>query len=390
MGALVGQHLPEVTTTDTHELLAPNLDRRSQGSPTSFPHTTGRDRRSRRWCRHCAAMTVRSCTLNRHIPLTQTASECTITPANIHPTDRSNMSLPQLLHNGWLGRTRRHVFVCGMPRSGTGALRRSLETQPEFGGRESGSPETWIFARPNLICRPDSTGGQRMYEFLTNDGVRRTVSSHFSQVRSIDRVLAAIPTASRDNSFTAIRRHLARAFFESHIRATGAERLVEKTPRHLHHVDRIIKTFPRASVLATVRHPVNCLASRRKRAAREGEAAARWLRVSAHEFAGEYGEDVGYALRAMTVFPNHVRLLRYETLVADPLTTLRSVFDSLSAEFNEGVYLRREDAGTYGWDAPIKDTSTNWREFVTDDEAVYLERSLEIEMNLLNYSPLER
>ena len=65
-------------------------------------------------------------------------------------------------------------------------------------------------------------------------------------------------------------------------------RTLEKTPNHVDHLELMFETFPQASVVHIIRHPVDVYASMRKRAQVTPLSKDPWLRVGHVTFAQDY------------------------------------------------------------------------------------------------------
>lgn len=101
-----------------------------------------------------------------------------------------------------------------------------------------------------------------------------------------------------------------------------ATMLLEKTPKHIHAVERILAVFPNAKFVVTVRNPLDNCASLYKRFAHKkskglGYAITRWNR------------DNLAALNLIKKHPESVHVVQFEKLTKDPETTLQNVFQFL-------------------------------------------------------------
>lgn len=280
----------------------------------------------------------------------------------------------------------RHLFVCGMPRSGTTVLRAHLERQSVFGGRQPPhSPETRLFLQPGVLFTPTAPDGRRAYAYLGDEAAARWFARQVVPWRPAHAVgLRALRGRTQGRlGFRALAYPpLLRAFFGMAQRTVGSERLVEKTPAHLGVVDRILATFANADVVLMVRHPVDCYASYRKRRAR-GDPG-RWLRVDCEEFAMRYRADVAAVQRWRAQFDGAVHLVRYEDLVAPDGGRLARLHEDLAAPVDAPAPSGREVPLTA---RSIRRLRASWRDHLSESEAVHLEAATAAAMSVLGYEP---
>lgn len=303
-------------------------------------------------------------------------------------------------------RRRRHVFVCGTPRSGTSALKRTLEIQPAFGGRSTSSPETRVFQHPSSLLL-ETAHSEGMYDFveepLNRDETRRILAhlAGFERARTaLDRqVIQRIsPLELGGSSFRHRHRWYVRALFEAQVRSSGCDRVVEKTPKHVWHIGDLLQTFVRAQVIALVRDPVTTFASHRKRLSNGSEMEQPagedpWLRVSPGDFALRWSAEARLALSWSLRTPLRVRLVRYEDLTEHATDVVEDVMQWLDAPFDPEAYVLRTtasappDQGKFDRRAErrIEPSATDWREFVGRSEAALIRRRTSLEAGLLGY-----
>lgn len=98
--------------------------------------------------------------------------------------------------------------------------------------------------------------------------------------------------------------------FGAEVRGAGKAHVAEKTPRHLHAIDRIRDMVPGARFLVMVRAGRDIAASFVKRHGSADRGRRRWLHDNAIVMAEEAASDV--------------MVIRYEDLVADPGSILRA------------------------------------------------------------------
>jgi hypothetical protein len=277
------------------------------------------------------------------------------------------------------GRAEPAVFVVGVPRSGTTALRNTLERHTSFAPRRPGSVETRVFLRPRRVLRLLEPAGETLLEFMLGD---RELAA-----RAVEDARAAEPPEAEQ---------WIRIYFHYAKRARGVRRLLEKTPGHAAHLDAIWSAFPSASVLACIRHPVDALSSYRKRLARVRERGRyreelRWLAAPPDEFARAWAGMVERLQRAAEQRPDRLRLLRYEDLTADPGRALAGVCAFLGEPFEEaalvsGVEEARDASGSPRLHARLAPSRKRWRDFLDADAARAVEDALAEPMRRAGYA----
>lgn len=113
------------------------------------------------------------------------------------------------------------------------------------------------------------------------------------------------------------------ARFEAETRAAGKARWLEKTPRHILHLDALFERFPDARVIVMIRDGRDVACSIRDRVGDLDEGIRRWLDDNA---AAEPFLD-----------RNSVLPLKYEALVEDPEAALRQVAEFLDEPFEPAM-----------------------------------------------------
>lgn len=295
----------------------------------------------------------------------------------------------------------RPVFIVGAPRSGSSLLYRTLQRHPSFrcphadGGLNL--QETDIVRHlPDL---PWFKRGQprRLWQYMLRDAERfdeflRLIEPLKPRARRFRAWDERLQRVSRGR--LALSRRLAddeeviRAFFVIAKEARGPERLVEKTPHHVAHVDLFRRAFPQARFLYIHRHPVDVYSSYRRRA--QEDSNADWARLSVDEFVDLYGE-MSEAAQEESVRPD-VQMVPYERFVAQPEDAFGAICTFLDEPFVvEALEVERPDATRWKPDpllfAEITDGTKDWSEYVTVDEAREVEARLAEVMQGWHYDP---
>ena len=295
------------------------------------------------------------------------------------------------------------IFIVGASRSGTELARSVLNRHP----RIHIAVETHWFddMRPRLADPgAASTGAERdaVLDYLSSlDGHGyglRSTDGAVEERAELDRAWGrAGPTA--DDAFTALC-------------ALQAERVGkaiwgEKTPRHLFRADDILAVFPDAKILVCVRDPRGVVASYRdwrnrwfdretlppeRRAAVEAEErrAERSFGLTLATLLWRSAATAGLRLRARRG-ERHVRLLRFEELLAQPERTCRGLAEWLGVGFDPAMLDVAVGNSSYlsagsvtGFDAGA---AGRWRGRLTDEEQRYVAWLARRAMVELGYPP---
>lgn len=106
----------------------------------------------------------------------------------------------------------------------------------------------------------------------------------------------------------------------------GKRRWVEKTPRHINHMDRIKRVFPTSQVIALVRNGFDVVASMKRRGISPRTAADRWI------------ADMEQ-LQRWRAHPD-IHIIYYEDLVLTPESVLRKLGGFLGATTDLSALLK--------------------------------------------------
>ena len=163
--------------------------------------------------------------------------------------------------------------------------------------------------------------------------------------------------------------------------------LIEKTPKHVHFVHRIMRVFPNSRILAVVRNPLDTCASLHKRFGDLDFAIDRWL------------IDNKPVCRFQT--KPYVLTVKYEDMTEHPNVVFDSVAKFIGVEWTEEMLSSEVspfNKGNLDGDpsfgklrakqvmAPIRPNSGKWPEVLTDIEAQsVLKRTAEL-ANQLGYT----
>ncbi len=312
------------------------------------------------------------------------------------------------------------VFIVGPPRSGTSLLFRSLQQHDDFRPRNaawaSDVSETKLFQCPRGSFDERAANYLPARHFLLEDESALAAFNRDTAVlQRWQRLLTALVAASpfwKSRLVGRLRwsgpgRRLAwafnrsgpllRTYFGYALQARGCRRSLEKTPGHGHMLPEIFATFGDAKVICILRHPVDVLASHRKRQQRERSAGRpqselAWLHRPAPDFAKDYQMLLRAWRLARRRYPAQLLMLKYEDLVADPAAVLREVYAFLGMEPPAQLLPadQRDERGDAPYPelfAPIHATHLRATEYLAADEIRCLEETLAADIDALGYAP---
>lgn len=298
----------------------------------------------------------------------------------------------------------RPVFIVGAPRSGTSLLYRTLQRHPSF--RVPNASEGMDLQESDIVAHLENL------PWFNRERPRTLVRFLLGDVEHIDAFLASIrPLAARvatlrtwDRRLTDLTRgrvevHLPRrpARFDRVVRnffvvahdARGPQRLVEKTPHHVAHLDLFRAAFPRARFLYIHRHPVDVYSSYRRRG--EIDERAEWARLSPPEFVDLHGRMSRLAADEADR-ADDLLLVSYERFVREPEACFRRVCDFLEEPFvPEALTLEEEDPSRWRIDPhlfqSITTSTKDWRDHISEEDAAVVETGLADVIARWGYDP---
>ena len=204
------------------------------------------------------------------------------------------------------------VFICGPDRSGTTLLYALLAAHPNLSMFRRSNMWRYFYGRYGSLSRPEN------FERCLYD------VTHYHKMRHLQ------PDAPRlRQEFWQGEPSYGRLFELLHSHAAeraGKRRWGDKSLHTERYADRVFTEFPDARVLQMIRDPRDRYASARKRFNRDtpkvGAFTARWL-LAAH-----------YARRNLKRYPDRYRVVRYESLAANPEDTLRDICAFIDAPYD--------------------------------------------------------
>jgi len=293
------------------------------------------------------------------------------------------------------------VFVVGIGRSGTSALRTALHRLPAFRAVEARSPETRVFAQPHLVDHILDRRARRLFRYMLRD--RAEAERLLGSLATMRIPLTAPRRLWARHTRDPVRAyrlrghpHRVRLFFHHAQRVRRSPRILEKTPHHWRYMEEIQVTFPRARIVMCMRHPVDVMSSLRKRHQRESARGRRreklrWLEVDAASMTERFREIARAVMAQQSTRPALRFLLRYEDLTDDPAAALSRLCAFLGEPYEEAALLgaageSRDAHGSPEKGSRIAANRKRWEEWVTPEEAAAVEDALGAEMEALGYA----
>jgi len=301
------------------------------------------------------------------------------------------------------------VFIVGAPRSGSSLLYRTLQGHSSFKPQRCKEPsgveltESKIFKDPySTYSVPNSSAlayllGDKDYyhQFLEltqpiQKYQRLLVGKGFVQkaIPKISIFRAALWRATQNDV-------LIRVFLYFAKQARGMKRIIEKTPQHISRLPEIKETFPESKLLFIHRHPIDVYSSykRRLKVSRELDLKQRdlnWLRLSVREFCNKHTDYLQLALNENASNPKKFMLISYDDLVGNHQATLHRICDFLEEPYEEECLPEKPiqknewkvDPDTFG---EIKIKTKNWKDFISEVDARFIENRMHKVMHELNY-----
>lgn len=243
----------------------------------------------------------------------------------------------------------RHVFIVGLPRTGTTITREVLNTSPKvgIGGESKFLPDRRLLG---LATRPGFRERlARIGDLRTEAGLRRVVDFTYSQqeFRYWVRLASGLP---RDEFEARIRDsdRSDRAFFDIAMEhfADGRPVRGDKSPQHIHSVPLLLEWFPNARVIHTFRDPRAVYVSVQRKGQRTRPDGRRAVVGRAPAIASPYlATSVIWHWRHVIAlhreysarYPDRYMLMRFEDLIADPGPAVRRLCEFIGVRFDQSM-----------------------------------------------------
>jgi len=184
-----------------------------------------------------------------------------------------------------------------------------------------------------------------------------------------------------------------RNYFYYAQKARVCRRIVEKSPAHIYHINRIFSTYKDAKIIITIRHPVDVFSSIVRRAKIEPDK--KWLKLSTSNFILKYKRQGTIALKESASRNTNITVVFYEDFVRDPRKEFMRICEFLSEDFESGLLSEGEESLAF-WkidpylSKPITQKTKNWNDYVSKKDANIIEKNLDDLMTKLGYESVIR
>lgn len=224
----------------------------------------------------------------------------------------------------------RPIFVVGHPRSGTTLLASMLGRHPAI----ASTPESLFLTQVRFELGPVLGGGPEAIADRIEATPLRFVAG--ARHRLLEALREVEPTE----------RNVFGVLLELFREDRGRERVLEKSPLHLRHIDDLLRWFPDAKIVWIVRDGRACVSSLLRVPWASGDPkvlARQWIRNMAF---GEFAAAPASSLRQV----------RYEALVRDPIVEMRGILEFLEVEPSDAVHEHTREVET------VKPGEREWKQ----------------------------
>jgi Sulfotransferase family len=269
-----------------------------------------------------------------------------------------------------------HVFIAGLPRTGSTLTHRILNRSPEvrLAGETHFLGARTLFGRRNGYADRYAEAG----DLTTDAGLERVVTAVYaSRGKSFWSRFATTVERQEFERLLHDSDRSRRALFDAAMRAFAQGRPVagDKTPEHIDAVPTLLSWFPEARVVHTFRDPRAIYVSlRRKERADTVSRVGRMARLAGPLFEIYASTSLALRWRSMArrhrryaaAYPGRYTLQRFEDLLADPAAAVKRLCEFIGIEFDPGMLEQVVHNSSY---APKKSgagidqsTAERWRE----------------------------
>lgn len=309
----------------------------------------------------------------------QTADSATNQPGLFEISRRMKRSLP--------------VFIVGEARSGSTILYRTLLKHPAFKPREENLQESSFIVQAPDAFRFGSNDPRNLQKFLLEDREEWSLFlESISRLRSWLRMASILGPTFVWRWRLGPSKLVARSYVFHARRSRSVKRLLEKTPNHIYHIDRLLACFPAARLLYIHRHPVDVYSSLMRRG--QVDPTADWARIGPDEFCDRYRRHLRLALDGARRYPESLMLIGYDDFTSSPERELERICDFLGAAYSSKTLSELDDpSGWAHWEQSrhlyegVKTHTKRWQDYCEPQEARRIQSILAPEMAHLGYQP---
>ncbi len=211
------------------------------------------------------------------------------------------------------------IFVVGHPRSGSTLLTNYLGRHPD------------LLSTPELHYFDQSYSGfflRRWFTLFSTQSAYKYHCEDNNRLKDLDINFEDLNNKiSKDNLRTS--KQILSTIFEMALQANPTKKyIVEKTPRNIEHLNKIISWYPDTKVIIILRDGRDCISSLMK---------APWTHSDYQRHASYWNWSVRRSRKYQNRFPNNIHIMRYEDLITQTETTLRECLQHLNLTFDDAM-----------------------------------------------------
>lgn len=213
---------------------------------------------------------------------------------------------------------------------------------------------TILGRNPDLLALPETHFFGTSYGgfFLSRLWARRNVSALIKQTLDKNLRIADVEydEAEIRNELAKKKplreKHVLDAIFKLTLSAHGRTRIVEKTPNHIEHFQKILEWYPDAKVICIVRDVRDAVDSLLK---------VPWTHSNTQRHALHWNWCVAQGVSFEKKYPERVKVIRYEDVVLSPEQSLQSLSEFLNINYTAAMLDSGESTATIPeWEAAWK------------------------------------
>ncbi len=298
------------------------------------------------------------------------------------------------------------VFIVGAARSGTSILYRTIQRHSSFIPHKCQSASGVSLIESHVFKYTYSTYKQSdAWDYMLKDEeyysqflaaiqsirkYQRLLVDHFL-IQIIGKKIYPFKKLLFDVTKNDMLLHI---FYYYAQQARGVKRIIDK-PNNILLIREIKATFPNSKLLFIYRHPVDVFSSYRRRlrvSLQEGmtDSEVSWLKISPQQFCRDYIRYMEIALREEVANSEQFMTIRYEDFTSNPQAILPNICNFLGEPYQEACIPENQkkssewqiDPNLFGG---IKKTTKTWMDFMSEDEARFIEEGVSKIMYQVGY-----
>ncbi|WP_263841242.1 sulfotransferase family protein [Salinibacter sp.] len=227
-------------------------------------------------------------------------------------------------------------FICGLPRSGTTWMAEVMSEHSEvvsFG-------ETQYWGKKYVKCKEKKYSIRDQKEIINNMWGRTLMKGKSHDIKSVMR---------ENEEYLTRRRYTPKKYFEKIVEIIldleGKKRAIEKTPHHIHYIDRIAKEFEKSRFLILVRDPYDFILSYKHQSDRREGAPKKSFEKVYHPLGASlsYRGYCNSVIDAKKKYPQRTLLVRQKEIKNSSKKLVKNVQKFLGVNAEK---IRREKTNT--------------------------------------------